>query len=232
MRFIKLLAISFISLNVSGQTKECVSGKATFTINNSPVRDTLSDLILTLNAPRFITGLEHVVFVNKPASVINYTAEGADVCALNDSTLQIKPVKREWRFVYAEGKGYKNALMPLVDVLVFMDDQLQLRDKELFHFNIVDSLYFKLAQEEFLAWYPQEQFRFLVKDLHATLVRDKKVIAQKKFNPGTGFYIRDVLVKGRPGDRLVIFYYPVWLNSNGESRYFSCGGVLNYTLNK
>lgn len=227
------LAIPFISFS---QVESCPNKSLNFLINKYPRRDTLGDLVLTSNSYTFCRNLSNIFFLNKKYKEINLWLDGGDICTYNDTTLIVNPKSTTCKFKYLyKGdtltKKRTVNLWERAQIIVQFDNRIQVKEKNLINYKHIDTLSFDIELEEFDDFYPREDFNFTISSGHISLSRNNKLIKDKVYKNDRSFYIGNILKKGKPGDKITIYFYPQWIR-NGKPEYMNCGGFITYTLGR
>lgn len=227
------------SLAVLSQIDTCNVPKLTFEINQNRQKDTLGDLVLSPNAYGIYKELHNVFFINKKLKDVSFKVNDAKICVYNnDSTYITKPFSPNLEFSYYYNgdtltKKYKVQFRPKTELKVYLDNRMQASDKELINYQSIDSLSFDIDKSSIRDYTVKEDFNFAITSITISLVRGKRPVDQIKFSGASKtFFVRNLLKKGKSGDRLILTFYPEWLNVDGTKSYMGCHYLIDYTLGK
>lgn len=238
-RQILVLLILIYSASVFAQIYPCNVSNLTFEINQNRQKDTLGDLVLSPNAYGVFKELRNVYFINKKLKEVSFKVEGAEICVYkNDSTYIIKPFSPDWQFSYYYNgdtltKKYKVQFRPKTELKIYLDNRMQVSEKELINYKSIDSLSFDIDKSSIRDFTVKEDFNFAITSITISLDRGKRPVDQIQLsNASKTFFVRNLLKKGKPGDKLVITFYPEWLNVDGTKSYMGCHYLISYPLGR
>lgn len=158
------------------------------------------------------------------------------MCLYNDTTLLITPSSTRLIFQYilngdTLSKEYKVNHFPRIKLVEHFDNRMLLENSDLIKYQCIDSIGFELVLPDGFEFFPSEDFIFTISSAHFYVLRNKKLVAEKKCKMATCFYIGDLFKKARPGDKLLIEFYPEWYR-DGELSYMACVGLFSCRLGR
>jgi hypothetical protein len=238
-RQVLVLLFLIYSTSIFAQIDTCKFSKLTFETNPYRQKDTLGDLVLSPNAYGIYKELHNVFIITKKLQDVSFKVNGAAICVYkNDSTYIIKPFSPDLEFIYyykedTLTKKYKVQFRPKTELKVYLDNRMQASDKELINYKSIDSLSFDIDKSSIRDYTVIEDFHFAITSITISLVRGKRPVDQIQFSGASKiFFVRNLLKKGKPGDKLVVTFYPEWQNVDGTKSYMGCHYLISYPLGR